>query len=141
MGLGNLYTCTCMCVCVCVSTCTLSRVRLFTTPWTAVSRAPLSMGFSRQEPWSGLPLPPPGDLPHPGIKPASPVFVSGLFTPETIPPGPQSFTQCFTVELSGFEMSYIISYFLLRVTNNNAKFPMSKHGKNGVNSNLAAHEL
>ena len=41
------------------------------TPWTVASQAPLSMGFSRQEYWSGLPCPRPGDLPHPGIKPTS----------------------------------------------------------------------
>ena len=41
------------------------------TPWTAARQAPLSMGFSRQEYWSGLPFPSPGDLPDPGIKPTS----------------------------------------------------------------------
>ena len=50
-----------------------SRVRLFATPWTVARRALLSMGFPRQEYWSGLPFPPPGDIPVPGIKPASPV--------------------------------------------------------------------
>ena len=49
----------------------LSHVQLFVTPWTASCHAPLSMGFSRQEYWSGLPFPPPGDLPDPGIKPRS----------------------------------------------------------------------
>ena len=43
-------------------------------PWTVNPQAPLSMGFSRQGYWTGLPCPPPGDLPDPGIKPASPVF-------------------------------------------------------------------
>ena len=42
---------------------------LFATPWIVASQAPLSMGFSRQEYWSRLPRPPPGDLPNPGIKP------------------------------------------------------------------------
>ena len=50
----------------------LSHVQLFGTPWTVACQAPLSMGFSRQECWSGLPIPSPGDLPHPGIKPGSP---------------------------------------------------------------------
>ena len=50
----------------------LSSVQLFTTPQTAASKAPLSMGFSRQESWSGLPCPPPGDLPNPGTEPRSP---------------------------------------------------------------------
>ena len=53
--------------------CVLSRVRLSVTPWTAARRAPLSTGFSRQAYWSGLPCPPPGDLPDPGTQPASPV--------------------------------------------------------------------
>ena len=44
------------------------------TPWTVAHQAPLSMGFSRQEYWSGLPFPPPGDLPNPGIKPRSPAL-------------------------------------------------------------------
>ena len=47
----------------------LSRVRLFATPWTSPS-----MGFSRQEYWSGLPFPSPGDLPNPGIEPGSPAL-------------------------------------------------------------------
>ena len=50
-----------------------SRVRLFATPWTVARQAPLSMGFSRQEYWSGLPFPSPGDLPDPGVEPVSPV--------------------------------------------------------------------
>ena len=44
------------------------------TPWTVACQAPLSMGFLRQEYWSGLPFPPPGDLPHPGMEPASPAW-------------------------------------------------------------------
>ena len=48
---------------------TLSRARLFATPCTAVYKVPLSMEFSRQEYWSGLPFPSPGDLPDPGIEP------------------------------------------------------------------------
>ena len=52
----------------------LSRVRLLVTPWTAAYQAPPSIGFSRQEYWSGLPLPSPGDLPDPGIEPGSPAL-------------------------------------------------------------------
>ena len=51
-----------------------SRVLLFATPWTVAYQAPLSMGFSRQEYWSGLPFPSPGDLPDPGIEPRSPAL-------------------------------------------------------------------
>ena len=51
----------------------LSHVQLFVAPWTTAHKAPLSMGFSRQEYWSEFPFPPPGDLPNPGIETASPV--------------------------------------------------------------------
>ena len=66
----------------------LSHVRLSPTPWTIAGLAPLSMEFSRQEYWSGLPFPSPGDLPDPGIEPttfASPAWAGGFFT--TKPPG------------------------------------------------------
>ena len=52
--------------------CSLSRVQVFVTLWTGAHQAPLSMGFFRQEYWSGLPFPPPGDIPDPGIEPRSP---------------------------------------------------------------------
>ena len=52
----------------------LSHVQLFVTPWTIAHHVPLSMGFSRQEYWSGLPFPTPGDLPDPEIKPGSPAL-------------------------------------------------------------------
>ena len=52
----------------------LSRVLLFATAWAVACQAPLSMEFSRQEYWSVLPLPSPGDLPDPGIKPKSPAL-------------------------------------------------------------------
>ena len=67
--------------------CALSRVRPFATPWTVAHQAPLSMELSRQEYWSGLPLPSPWDLPDPGVKPespASPAFEGCFFT--TVPP-------------------------------------------------------
>ena len=63
----------------------LSRVQLFATPWTVAYQAPHSMGFSRQEYWSGLPFLSLGDLPDPGIKPVSPAFQADTLTSE--PPG------------------------------------------------------
>ena len=66
----------------------VSRVRLFVTLWIVAHQAPPSMGFSRQEYWSGLPFPPPGDLPDSRIEPASlspPALPGGFFT--TAPPG------------------------------------------------------
>ena len=58
----------------------LSRVPLFVTPWIVARQAPPSMGFSRQEYWSGLTFPSPGDLPDPGIEPRSPALQAKLFT-------------------------------------------------------------
>ena len=55
--------------CVCVLLKSLLSCWLFVTPWTVAHQAPLSMELSRQKYWSGLPCPPPGDLPHPGIGP------------------------------------------------------------------------
>ena len=72
--------------CVCVRA--LSHVWPFATLWTVAHQTPLSMGFSRQEYWSGLPFPSPGDLPNPEMEPASPVspaLAGGFFTAE--PPG------------------------------------------------------
>ena len=74
---------------VCV--CELSHfgcIWFFMTPWTVVPQAPLSMGFSRQEYWSGLPFPSPGDLPSPGMEPISlmsPALAGKFFT--LVPPG------------------------------------------------------
>ena len=63
----------------------LSHVQLFVTPWTVAYQAPPSMGFSRQECWSGLPFPSPGDLPDPGVKPGSPTLQADALPSE--PPG------------------------------------------------------
>ena len=62
-----------------------SPVQLFTTPWTVAYQAPQSMEFSRQEYWSRLPFPSPGDLPNPGIKPGSPTLQADALPYE--PPG------------------------------------------------------
>ena len=63
----------------------LSHVQLFVTPWTEAHQASLSMEFSRQEYWNGLPFPPPGDLPNPGIKPTGPALLADSLLSE--PPG------------------------------------------------------
>ena len=63
----------------------LSRVRLFAAPWTVAYDTSPSMGFSRQEYWSGLPFPSPGDLPNPGIEPRSPALKADALSSE--PPG------------------------------------------------------
>ena len=79
---------------ICTFVLLLSHVQLFATRWTVAHQAPLSMGFSRPEYCSGLPFPPPGDLPNPRVKsvsplsPASPALTGGFFTTEL--PGKQS---------------------------------------------------
>ena len=78
-----------LCVCVCVHL----VVSKSATPWTVAQQAPLCMGFPRQEYWSGLPFPTPGDLSDPRIEPTSlgsPALASRFFT--TVPPGTPSIT-------------------------------------------------
>ena len=66
------------------SVCVLTHVWLFSTPWTVAHQAPLSLEFSGQEYWSGLPFPFPGDLPGPGIEPASPVLQADSLLSEAL---------------------------------------------------------
>ena len=73
-------------LCACVLNC-FSHIQLFETAWTVVHQAPLFMGFSRQEYWSGLPFPSPEDLPNAGIEPMSLMsleLAGGFFTTSTI---------------------------------------------------------
>ena len=62
--------------------CGLRCGQLFATPWTVAHQAPLSMEFSTQEYWIGLPFPSPGDFPNPGIKPGSPALTGEFLTTE-----------------------------------------------------------
>ena len=71
--------------CVCAVLSRFSHVQLFATLWTLACQAPLSMGFSRQEYWSGWPFPSPGILPNPGIESGSPALQADALTSE--PPG------------------------------------------------------
>ena len=92
----------------------LSRVQLFAThvlactpctPCSAARQVPLSMGFSRQEYWSGLPFPSPGYLPDPGIKPASlmsPALAGGFFTTSATMGLAKKFVQAFLQDLTNF---------------------------------------
>ena len=61
-------------MCACVLSCS-NHVEPFVTLWTTACHVPLSMGFSRQEYWTGLPCPPPGNLPDPGLEPVPPVLL------------------------------------------------------------------
>ena len=76
-----------------------SLSRLFVTPWTVVYQASPSMGFSRQEYWSGLPFPSPGDLPSPGIKPRSPALQEDSLPTE--PPGKPKNTGVGSISTTG----------------------------------------
>ena len=83
----------------------LSHVRLFATPWTIAYQAPPSMGFSRQQCWSGLPFPSPGDLPNPGIEPQSPaLWADALPSEPPEKPGWELMLRTFTIySLSNFQ--------------------------------------
>ena len=71
----------------------LSCVRLFAIPWIVAYQAPQSMEFSRQEYWSGLPFPSPGDLPNPGVEPGSPALQADALLSE--PPGKTIYIHCY----------------------------------------------
>ena len=87
-GKSSLFICNVLCLVV-------SCIQLFVTPWTVTTRrAPLSMGLSRQEYCSGLPCPPPGDLPHPGIQPRSPTLQA-----DSLPGKPLCIQQCDSFKL------------------------------------------
>ena len=87
----------------------LSRVRLFAIPWTVVYQASLSKGFSRQEYWSGLPFPSPGDLPNPRIESRSPALPADAFPSE--PPGSYSSHQFAVVINIFYQMKSLICWW------------------------------
>ena len=95
-----------VCVCVQAWAQSLSRVRLFVTPWIIACQAPLSMGFPREEYWSGLPFHSPGDLLDPGIESVSPALVGKFFT--TAPPGKPLISQ--NCDLNDSQGSQVESY-------------------------------
>ena len=78
----------------------LSRVRLFDTPWTVAHQVPLSMEFSRQEYWDGLPFPSPGDLPNLEIEPQSPAL-QGDSVPSEPPEAPEALFKCEIIYFLG----------------------------------------
>ena len=98
----------------------LSCVHLFATPWTVALQTPLSMGFSRQGYWSGLPFPPADDLPNPGIKRTFPVLADGFFTA-----GPPAFNgkNMFSHDASD---EPIISKRAFKMVSFNGRYPISK---------------
>ena len=95
--------------------CSLSHVRMFVIPWTAALQGPLSMEFSRQEYWSGLPFSPPEDLPNPRIKPLSPALQADSLPSE--PPGkPLSdtgFANIFFLPFYGLSLHFLTESFLV----------------------------
>ena len=79
----------------------LSRVQLLATPWTVAQQAPLSMGFSRQEYWSRLLFPPPGDFPDPRMEPTSPALAGGFLNTE-----PPTFPRCGLISRSSWRLKH-----------------------------------
>ena len=82
----------------------LSRFQLFATPWTVAYQVPPSMEFSRQEYWSGLPFPSPGDLPDPGIEPRSPALQAEALLSE--PPGEDRWVYIFTHKYMSYPLIF-----------------------------------
>ena len=111
-----------------------SRVRLFATPWTVARQAPLSMGFSRQEHCSGLPCPPPGDLPHPGTEPpslTSPALAGGFFTTNGHLGSPSSLCNCgLTGRRPGWKLSLL--WLERELLENRAREGKKRAESNGV---------
>ena len=87
-----------MCCCLVTKSCLI-----LCDLWTIACQAPLSLGFPRQDYWSGLPFPSPGHLPDPGIIPASPALAGGLFTTE--PPGKPK----YTIEIHKYKVNLILA--------------------------------
>ena len=83
----------------------LSHVQLFATPWTVACQATLSIEFSRQEYWSGLPSPPPGDLPDPRTEPAFPALAGRFFTNE--PPWKPHLSSYYLYSLISYQMNNV----------------------------------
>ena len=105
--------------------CLVGRDWLFETPWNVARQPPLSVGFSRQEYWSGLPFPPPGDLPDPGIKLMPPASGGGFFTTELL--GKPSILYIFLLKFwrQVFKSERERERKKLRLENKNGNFPSS----------------
>jgi len=97
-----------MCVCVCVCVCVLVAQLFFATPWTVALQAPWCVGFPRQEYWSGLPFPSPGDLPHPGIEPGSLALQV-----DSLPLEPDQRARCIYASLWVLWSVAVIEFYLL----------------------------
>ena len=89
----------------------LSCVRLFSTPWTLAYQSPLSMEFSRQEYWSGLPFPSPGDLPDSGIEPRSPALQADALPSESPDSLTFHFPKCQALYIFSHEITILFPYF------------------------------
>ena len=104
---------------MCVCSQSLSRIRLFVTPRTVACQASLSMEFSRQEYWGGLPFPSPGDLPNQWFEPTSPALAGGFFTSQ-LPGKPMiSFTVAQEYQIGWHTLDcifYLLSYMATRVS-------------------------
>ena len=113
----------------------LSRVRLFVTPWTVAYQAPPSMGFSRQEYWSGLSFPSPEDLPNPGIEPGSLALQADTLTSE--PPGKPSVYLVYFKNLYQYLTVLYTKSFKVQIEQISAKNWLSAKFQIGTSKNKA----
>ena len=103
----------------------VSHIQLFMTPWTVAHQAPLSVGFSRLEYWSGLPFPSPGDLPNPEAEPGSPALRADSLPSER--PGQRSMSHIRAVFLPPLHRPHIfssLSFSLLRMCRHTCLLPL-----------------
>ena len=98
----------------------LSGIQLFATPWTVAYQAPPSMGFSRQEYWSGLPFTSPGDLPNPGIEPRSSASQADALPPE--PPRKLAMPTCYMIIREAVDITFLT--FCLSIHTMRLCFPL-----------------
>ena len=95
----------------------LSLVRLFVTPWTVAHQVPLSIGFSRQEYWNGLPFPSPGDLPNPGTEPRSPALQADPLPSD--PPGRLGCIVMYVLCINKYLLCFLCCCFLICIEHKN----------------------
>ena len=111
----------------------LSRVRLSAILWTVAHQAPLSMEFSRQEGWSGLPFPLPGDLPNPAVEPTcpeAPALAGGFFTTE--PPPPHKTWQSLVSHLHSFTSIFLSLILITKSCNWESKTARKREMKTSL---------
>ena len=115
-----MYVCVCVCVCVSIyiyggSGLVAKSCPIFVTPWTVAHQASLTLGFPKREYWRGLPFPPPGDLPSPGIESGSPTLQVDFVLLTELPKKPMYLSVYLCIYLSIYICVYICLYIYIYI--------------------------